>query len=426
MESIPLAPEDRAILALESETVAGHTCKLIELAPGAPDLEELRGIATARIERVPELARRLDQAGPEPCWVDDELFDLAAQIGPAPVDGPLGRAGLAALVATLFERRLDRDRPLWRIDRVELEGGGAALIWRIHHALADGTASIRIAGELLWDIADVPHRATQSRARSAVDDSRRRRHLAALLRREFLRSPERSPFDGEIGRRRQIAFAKAPLRALHDASRQLAGATLNDAVLSVLAGALGRWMSAQHGELGQIRVKVPVSLHHEGDQVANRDSFFSVPLPVNEADVVTRLRDVKMATTARKQGHDAEKLDELSRGLGRVSPRLAEFCDRIEHSPRRFALNVSNVPGPRSPVTLGGAPVTGLHSIAEIGEHHALRVTAVSLCDELCFGFCADPALVSELEAMADGVEVEVAALLEAAEQRGAGRRSMR
>ena len=41
MEGIPLAAEDRAILALEYTTVAGHTCKVI-LIGGEPDLAALR------------------------------------------------------------------------------------------------------------------------------------------------------------------------------------------------------------------------------------------------------------------------------------------------------------------------------------------------------------------------------------------------
>jgi diacylglycerol O-acyltransferase len=164
-----------------------------------------------------------------------------------------------------------------------------------------------------------------------------------------------------------------------------------------------------------VRAKVPVSLHREGDDARNRDSFFSVGLPLCEPDPVARLRSVHAATALRKSERDAERLDELTRELGRMSPLLKRFCERLEASPRRFAVNVSNVPGPRSRVTILEAPVEGLYSIAEIGEHHALRVAVVSLAGELCFGFCADPAIVDDLQAMAEGVEVEAGALIAAA-----------
>ena len=62
-----------------------------------------------------------------------------------------------------------------------------------------------------------------------------------------------------------------------------------------------------------------------------------------------------------------------------------------------------------------GAPVEQLHSIAEIGERHALRVSATSLVGQLCFGLCTDPDLVDELTLMSDGIEAEARELLSAA-----------
>jgi WS/DGAT/MGAT family acyltransferase len=275
---------------------------------------------------------------------------------------------------------------------------------------------MRFARELLFEDAggERPSPAAAHR-QSADDDVRRRGHLAAFLEREFARSRESSPFDGEIGRLRRVGFAVAPLRALHDAAKSLAGATVNDAVLASVAGGLRRWIATHHGHLGQVRLKVPVSLHHEGEDAGNRDSFFTVAVPIAEEDPVARLRAVHEETVARKAAHDAERLDEITRELRHVSSRLEALWERVERSPRRFALNVSNVPGPRDPVRVLGAPVSKLHSLAEIGEHHALRVSAISYADSICFGLCADPAIVDDLEALASGIEAEAAELLEAA-----------
>jgi hypothetical protein len=91
---------------------------------------------------------------------------------------------------------------------------------------------------------------------------------------------------------------------------------------------------------------------------------------------------------------------------------LAALVERIESSPREFAVNVSNVPGPRHPVSVLGAPVEALHSIAEIGLRHGLRIAVVSLADHLYFGFNADPDLVDHVEWLAEGVEDEAAALI--------------
>jgi diacylglycerol O-acyltransferase / wax synthase len=412
---VPLTPEDRAILTLECATVAGHTCKVIVLEPPAPAIDDLRAAIETRLDAAPALRRRLGDSESGPAWVSDEDFDIARHVVGSPESRPLDRGSLCDEVALLFAQRLDRDRPLWRMDVLPMQDGGAALVWRIHHALADGTAAMRFARILLLEESERAGTPTTAHStHHAADDVRRRAHLAAFMRREFARSRERSPFDGRIGTRRHVAFARAPLDALHDAAKRIDGATLNDAVLTVVAGGLRHWVQEHHGRLGDVRVKVPVSLHREGDDAGNRDSFFSVGLPLNEPDPATRLCAVHAATAVRKAEHDAEALDELTRRLSAVSPGLERFCARLEGNPRRFAVNVSNVPGPRGPVSVLEAPVRSIHSIAEVGERHALRVAVVSLAGALYFGLLADPAIVDDLEAMAEGVEAEAAALVAA------------
>jgi Wax ester synthase/diacylglycerol acyltransferase catalytic domain/WS/DGAT C-terminal domain len=418
-EQIPLGAEDRAILDLECRTIAGHTCKIVRVAPGdgpAFDLARLRERVAERIELAPALTRRLGGTARSPAWVSDEHFDVRAHVVAAPVDGPIDLPALRTLVARLFEQRLDRARPLWRIDTVALSDGASALIWRIHHSLADGTSAVRYARALLWD--DGPEAsmtAAQAHAAHAADEARRRAHLAGFLRREYARGECRSPFDGTIGTRREVAFAAVSLPALHEAAKKLDGATVNDAVLAVVAGAVGRWVRQRHGDLGTIRLRVPVSLHHEGDQIANHDSFFSVALPLNEPDPVARLCATHAATSERKLDRDAQYREHLLHELSGLPP-LEHFIARMERNPRRFALSVSNVPGPREPVSVLGSPVAHLDSIAEIGERHALRVSATSLVGSLCFGLCADPDLVDELQLMAQGIEAEAQQLFAAAE----------
>src|SRR5687767_10129455 len=115
MDAIPLADEDRAILALESDTVAGHTCKVVELGTGAPGVEALRGSIATRIAAEPLLTMQLGGTADEPAWVPAESFEIAEQVVAADLPA-LDQAGLRDAVADLFASRLDRDLPLWRID----------------------------------------------------------------------------------------------------------------------------------------------------------------------------------------------------------------------------------------------------------------------------------------------------------------------
>jgi hypothetical protein len=414
IEAVPLTPQDEAILRLEGQLLVGHTCKVIEIAAPAPTVEQLRARVSERVATVPALTRRLGVSGGRPAWVATPGFDPGGRVVQAAAGSELDEAGLRAEIARLFAERLDREQPLWRIDVARLAGGGSALIWRLHHTLADGTTAMRFARQLLWDAEPAPAPAAPSHVAQAADESRRRAHLARFFAQEFARAP--SPLDGRIGIRREVAFASVPLQALHDAARELAGATLNDALLSTVGGGLREWVERNHGRLGSIRVKVPVSLHHEGDDAANVDSFFIVDVPLEEADPVRRLGLVREGTARRKADHDAETMDRLLADLRRASPGLAGLCERVERSARAFALNVSNVPGPREPVSVLGASVASMHSIAEIACHHAVRVAVVSMCDTLYLGFCADAGIVGDVSEIAAASEREALALIAASE----------
>jgi diacylglycerol O-acyltransferase / wax synthase len=416
-EVLALQPEDLAILDLECPTIVGHTCKVVRLAPGPVDVAALRQRVASRIGEVPILTRRLGGSATARRWVVDESFDIDRHIGPADVTGPLDDDSLAALVADLFAQHLPRDRPLWRMDVAPLVDGGVIVIWRLHHALADGTTAVRWAKALLWDevagpAAPAPAPSTPVVSDMSHDDARRRWQLAGFLAREFSEGG-RSPFDGHVGTRREIGFATMRISELHGAAHRAGGATVNDALLSIVTGAVRRWVEAQHGRLPDIRVRVPVSLHHEADQAGNRDSFFSLNLPLHETDPVTRLREIHAATQRRKLHADAEREDLLLRELTHVRS-LSRFVTRLQASPRQFALCVSNVPGPRGPVSVLGMPVLSLSGLAEIGQRHALRVAAVSLGDQMSLGFCADPSIVPGVRLIAAAAATEAMDLISA------------
>ncbi|WP_433559787.1 wax ester/triacylglycerol synthase domain-containing protein [Pseudonocardia xinjiangensis] len=418
--TVPLTAEDRAILALEGPTVVGHTCKVIRLGPGEATAAGLRAAVGRRLAGAPRLTWRLGGPPDRPEWHVDPAFDVRDHIAEARSTAELDDVALGNEVARLFEQHLDRRRPLWRMDLLgPLAGGGTALVWRLHHALADGTTAMRLARTVLWDSqADGPPgaRPAPPAARTqAVDDARRRHHLAGFLEREFLPSTRRSPFDLPIGPDRGVAFAMTALGRLRASARTLAGATVNDAVLAVMAGALRTWIVHRHGPLHPVRVRVPVSLHNEREPTGNRDSYFCVSLPLDEPDPVARLVAVRRETALRKSRHDAQEMAELLDRLGRASPRLRRWCSELQAAPRAFALNVSNVPGPRQQVSVLGVDVETIHSIAEVGERHALRAAVVSVGDRLCFGLCADRGVIGDLDVLAAAIEQEAMVMAEAA-----------
>lgn len=411
-----LSDEDAAILALESARIAGHTCKILRLAApvegGAPPTaERLRAQIAARLDDAPELRWRLEVDGGAPAWADAGAPDLGAHV--RAVAGPLDEAGLRAHVAELMASRLPRDRPLWSVDVVEaLDGGGAAVCFRIHHALADGSTAMRLGRAVLWDEDEVPVAGSRPHAPSS-----RQPHLAAAVAHELLpHSSARTPLAGRAGTRRAVAMTTARLDTVKAIGHgRDPRATVNDVVLAAVAGGLRRWLLHHHGPLPDVRVKVPVSLHAPGDDAGNRDSFYAVDLHLAEPDPLARLDAIHADEDARKHDGDALALDELLHGLGRRVPALARLVQRWEGNARVFALNVSNVPGPRGIVHVLGAPARAMHSLAEIGDHHLLRVAVVSMGGELGFGLCADADAVPDVDVIAAGAAEELQELATAA-----------
>jgi hypothetical protein len=409
----PLSDEDLAILELERGPVVGHTCKLLILERPV-DVDELRASIALRLDAAPELSLRLQDEGGTLWWARAGAPELREHVI-AHEGEPLGAEALRSAVARLFEQRLDRERPLWRIDVLpRLADGGGALVWRIHHALADGTTVMRIARDAVWDEPEVESR-PRVHQHAGSDQLEHVQRLLALAH-EAPHPWQRSPFDGEIDSKRSIAFATGELESLHRVATTVCGATVNDAVLTVVSGGLRRWLEAAHCPVGPVRVKVPVSLHgadhdHDHESPGNRDSYFCLDLPLGPPDPAVRLETIHRATKARKQDHDAEQLDALMQELAKASPRLRRFADHVMTSPRSFALNVSNVPGPRRPIEVLGVPVSALYAIAEIGQRHALRIAVLSLAGTLSFGLCADPTLLPDVEQLAAAIEEEAAAL---------------
>ena len=332
-----LTREDARILGLESGNVRGHTVKVL-LVEGRHDVDAVRRHVAARLGAEPRLRHRLAptplQLAP-PAWVDDPSFDLIWHVRARRCDGDLRR-----LVAELMVEALDRRRPLWRMDVASpIEGDCTAIVWRVHHCMADGGTVMRMATRLFLDGEANPrhppaaewrpgatlrrdlfsagarervHRLAEV-GRSAVSPDpwlERWRGLARLprmVRRELAPSGASSPLDAMAGPRRKVEFVSAELAALkrieHAAPERV---TINDVVLSAAAGGLRRWLVHHGASLDGLRVKVPVSLHHGGEGgLANRDRFMFITLPLELGDPHERLLAVARQTRVRKADRDA-------------------------------------------------------------------------------------------------------------------------
>ncbi|MGZ5361335.1 MAG: wax ester/triacylglycerol synthase domain-containing protein [Solirubrobacterales bacterium] len=427
----PLSFDDAQILHLETDAIKGHTGKLLVLSPG-PGGERLsaaalRARAAERVGAFPRLGMRVVEADGRPCWAEEPHPDLSWHIAEAPEGEPLDEEGFRRVAGEVLAERLDRERPLWRLDVVALEGGRTGLVGRIHHALADGVTAIRLVAGLLFDepsagsgpVARAGSGTAASAERAPLPAEHRERpllvRLPGALRRE-LRPGADTPLDRHIGSEREVAWTAFPLARLKAAGHASGcGATVNDVVLAVVCGGLRSWLGAAGSRPAALRAQVPVCLHLRdgGTDVGNRDSFLNVDLPLSEPDPFERLRLINAETSRRKLEHDADTLYSFFHALGRFRP-LYEGVTRVISGPREFALSVSNVPGPRERPLVCGHEVREFCSFAEPADRHALRVAVISLGGDLAFGLCSDPQAIGELNRLSDALEGAVAELEEA------------
>jgi WS/DGAT/MGAT family acyltransferase len=455
-----LSPDDTRILRLESDVIAGHTMKVVIVEPpdGAdpPTLDLFRRRVSSRLAGHRRARQRLAPTPlniATPAWVDDTHFDIRRHVRLAS-EPVRDQTDLVAFAGKAMAERLDHSRPLWCIDVAgPLDDGRTVLVIRIHHCMADGVTALRMLSQLLWDDGDdrepgsadgwtarpepnaarllatgVGNRmrdlggAVANGARAAVSPRRWRdtgRGLAALpgaLRRELWPLGADTAFDRRIGGDRELAFTSCSLADLKRIEHSVgSGVTVNDVVLAMVAGAIRRWLSTHDEPMEAMRVQIPVSMHHrdeDGDALGNRDSFLFCDLPISEPDPRARLIAINAETRSRKEHHDPDELYSFFHSLSHIRP-LYKVASGFASGPREFALSVSNVPGPREPVSLLGGHVGELYSVAEPADRHALRASAISLAGTMGLGFCTDPGAVPGVTDLAHGLDESLAELLE-------------
>ncbi|HEX9031149.1 MAG TPA: wax ester/triacylglycerol synthase domain-containing protein, partial [Streptosporangiaceae bacterium] len=408
----PLSDEDASILALEAGTIRGHTLKILVLDGRPP--ESVVPLLSAQIESGLATAPRWRQRlVPAPgaatglAWQEDPDFDISQHVSVVTGDEVTDEA-LRQLSSATMTEALDRGRPLWSIGVVpRMTGRRWALIWKIHHCLADGAAMMRAGSALLWTEPEAGRRpsGTGSRPSSAdwrsgaAGSSAARRHVPGQLRagtrlaalashrglmyREFRRLGPLSPLAADVGPDRTVAFARCDFDDLRAAKRAISPpATINDVLMAAVAGALRRWLEERGAPVTALKAQVPVSMHPDpgtGEPQGNRDSFLLVGLPIAEADPLARLRAVNAATRRRKNRHDAQAIDALRRTMARMPSALRRPVRHLVQGPHEYSLNVSNIPGPATPIYVLDHRARALYSVAEIAPRHALRISAISL-----------------------------------------------
>jgi WS/DGAT/MGAT family acyltransferase len=456
-----LTSVDASFLTNESPTSHMHIGGVTVFEGPPPSYDDLLEHIESRLHLVPRYRQKLAIPPVEtgrPFWVDDPQFHLGYHVRHSALPAPGDEDALRRMAARVFSQQLDRTKPLWELWLVEgLRKKRFALISKTHHALVDGVAGVDIA-TVLFDIKPVPEtpppredwiprpepsgvnlaaRGIEGVAKTPIRFGRR---IAAAISSpgsaakniqaaaeglgevawEFANPAPEVPLNQPIGPHRRYVWVSGDLNEFKRIKSALGG-TVNDVVLTAVAGSMRRWLRARgvRTEGLELRALVPVSIRPSGagGELGNQIAAVRGPLPVYVEDPVQRLRVVRESMDGVKSSKKALGAEVITRFNDFAPPTLLAQASRINFSTRLFNMIVTNVPGPQFPLYMLGRELLDIFPVAFLPENHALAIAIMSYNGKIDFGLLGDYDAMEDVTLVAEGIEAEIKQLLDAAKR---------
>ena len=463
---------DNSFLVLERPNAYMHVAStmIFDAGPlkrpdGGIDADLVRAMIGASLHEIPRYRQRLAWIPFEnhAVWVDDENFQLEYHVRHTSLPRPGSEEQLKRLSARVMQQHLDRSRPLWEIWIVEgIEKDRFALISKVHHCMVDGVSGVDLMKVLmsLSPDATVPAESPRFMPRPAPSAIELMRHewmrrasfpLAALrdLRRlateaqdtrqelivrlraaaetlgATLRSASPTPLNRPSGPHRRFDWMTMPLADVK-AVRKAFGGSLNDVVLTVVTGAVRRFLDRRgvraHGLDFRILAPVSVRSADESGALGNRVSAWVVPLPVGEDDPREQLKAIAAHTAQLKDSKSAVGAEVLTGALDWTPSQLLALGARNATRLLPFNMVVTNVPGPQIPMYMAGARMLSMYPHVPLIDNLGLGIALLSYDGHIYWGFNADYDVVPDLEEFVAGTRESLATLVRAARPRASKR----
>jgi WS/DGAT/MGAT family acyltransferase len=406
-----LSSLDAAFLAIESPRQHAHHSVLF-VVDGELTLEAARALFAERLGLLDPFRWRLRTVPlgiDRPWWLEDPAPDLQFHVRETALPDGADDVGGADLVSRLGSIPLGRDRPLWLAHVIHgWPGGRTALLVVVHHSAIDGAGVMELV-RALSDPLEAPVPPSPPADPVPSDGEMFVRGVRGVLRywRELVRrlravvphlraaaaaqqgGAPRVSFNEPASSERRFVFGTLPLAAVRDAGRAH-GATVNDVLLAISAGALRRWL-LERGELpaGPLVVRVPVARRTQQLRFGNELGVLSAPFFTDVEDPLERLRRTHESVAERKALLDAlpptlerDALDLVPAPLARPLARLAA------RRPPLANVGMANVPGPREDRFVRGLPLESVHSFNTAAEGPC--IVSLGLGDDLDMSVIVD------------------------------------
>ncbi|KEF30613.1 Wax ester synthase/acyl-CoA:diacylglycerol acyltransferase [Marinobacter nitratireducens] len=439
----PMTSVDRAWLKMDTPENPMMISGILALEKQV-SINRLKRLLEERFLRFRRFRQRIVEHGDKAFWQDDPLFDLDNHLHQIALPGKADKAALQQLVGDLNSTSLDFRRPLWQMHYIDNYEGGAALLVRIHHCIADGISLVRVMLALadktpeprLTKVAanqpaSVPGERSflQNTLHRAVDNI----HTAVDQTSLFVKSVREQPnypiklastagdiamdllklglarFEPETGLRhplsgrKQVAWAEPLDLAEVKACAKALGGTVNDALLCAATGAIHRLFKANKEAIPDcgIRVAVPFNLRpldQPIDTLGNEFGLVLVTLPVEVADPVMCFRQVQENMNRIKRSYQAQVTYSLLDLFGR-GPDILErrALGLLSH---KASAVLTNVPGPKDALYLAGSKITQPMFWVPQSGTIGIGMSIFSYAGTVQFGITVDKAIQAKPDAV--------------------------
>jgi diacylglycerol O-acyltransferase len=444
----PLSLIDNAFLLMEQRQQPLHVGALCLFTPppdAPPDFAlQLAERLRQSSEAAPPFNRRLVSRAGIKFWDESGDFELAQHFVHLALPRPGRIRELLAMVSRVHSAHLDRAYPLWRIYLIEgLEDGRIALYSKIHHALVDGVAGIRLLMKSMapdpetslampapWEVRTrrtperrLPVPTPSLRGLSALRELARQGYAGVVPVLQQLRRARQDHRSGNLacvgglqaphcllngritGSRRFAAQSYATARIKHIA--RAFDATANDVVLALCGAALRRYLQElQALPDAPLIAAVPVSTRRDDGDSGNEIAFALTHLGTHLADPAERLRAVKACMDYNKAALRRLNPAQLLAYEGLMfAPGLINLLTGFSREKTIVNVVISHVPGPRSDVYWQGCRLDGLYPVSVVVDRIALNITLVSRHDFIDFGLLGCRKTLPHLQRLLDHLE---------------------
>ncbi len=401
-------------------------------------------VSLGRYRRFRQRIVRPQQIFSRPYWEDDPDYQVEDHVERVDLRLPADDTALQEMINEKMNTPLDFAHPLWKLTLADNHPDGSILLVRVHHCIADGISLMQVLlrmtqtateasaeqapagmlnraehlanprltiastaspaldhGAVAQPVSQVkagepasnPGRATLIRNPTFIDIS------AAIALIVFRRPDPPSIFKGQLGVTKKVVWSEPfSVPEIKKIARHK-HATVNDVMMAVAAGAIQRYVSLHNAhQKRNLRAFILVNLRGRSfdEELGNKFGLVFLTLPLDRGKLLDRLEGIKRGMDSLKASAEYAATYLILKILGQMPEWIEDLAVRILDTKGTFV--ITNVPGPRHPIYLAGAPISSIKAWVPQSGRIGVGLSFISYNDHLVVGLNVDAGLVPDPE----------------------------